>query len=185
MVSVQPFRFKGKDHKSAARLDLERRTKATAEKKARKSSLKSLRKRERKKRGLSKGELIARCRILGSDETAAQAMDRSIAESRLPQKAWYREIYLFSDHWRALKRHALLTLGVVCEKCKDPSLGVDIHHLQYRNIFDVRTPDLQVLCRSCHDKAHGHPPTDPNVTRPGRYRCASGQQDTDSLPFIV
>ncbi len=33
---------------------------------------------------------------------------------------------------------------------------LDVHHLNYKNIHDVTVDDLQVLCRKCHNKEHGH-----------------------------
>lgn len=81
------------------------------------------------------------------------AKQRSIGESLLTQKEWYRTIYLLSDHWKHLRSSALKTKGECCEDCKKTK-RLDVHHLNYRNIFDVALDDLQILCRRCHEKRH-------------------------------
>jgi 5-methylcytosine-specific restriction endonuclease McrA len=87
-----------------------------------------------------------------STEAKAQK-NREIALSGLSQREWYRQVYLHSDHWSALRSQRLFVAGFKCEKC--PKVGMlDVHHLQYRNIFDVGVEDLQALCRACHNKEH-------------------------------
>lgn len=66
---------------------------------------------------------------------------------------WYREVYLKSEHWRNLRNQALQAYGRFCAKCRAVS-SLDVHHLRYRNIYDVLVTDLQVLCRPCHEKEH-------------------------------
>jgi 5-methylcytosine-specific restriction endonuclease McrA len=31
---------------------------------------------------------------------------------------------------------------------------LDVHHVNYRNLFDVKLLDLLALCRSCHKEEH-------------------------------
>ena len=31
---------------------------------------------------------------------------------------------------------------------------LDVHHKEYRELFDVKISDLETLCRRCHDKLH-------------------------------
>jgi hypothetical protein len=70
---------------------------------------------------------------------------------------WYREVYLRSDHWQNLRKLAFQTYGRICSKCR--AIGrLDVHHLRYRNIFDVLVTDLQILCRQCHEREHLPPP---------------------------
>jgi len=40
---------------------------------------------------------------------------------------------------------------------------MDVHHVNYRDIYDVMLPDLLVLCRGCHEAKHPNPsrPTKP------------------------
>jgi hypothetical protein len=82
---------------------------------------------------------------------------QAVTDSGLTQKEWYRTIYLFSDHWKELRALALNTHGKICHACRATS-RLDVHHLRYRNIFDVQVSDLQILCRSCHDKEHAVTP---------------------------
>lgn len=65
---------------------------------------------------------------------------------------YYRNVYLYSDHWKEL-RAKKLEKNPNCEKC-GRSVCVDVHHLIYRNLFDVTIDDLQSLCRKCHDEEH-------------------------------
>lgn len=64
---------------------------------------------------------------------------------------WYRTVYLKSDHWKSLRSRKLL-VSPRCERCPE-TRGLDVHHVNYRNIFDVES-DLLTLCRDCHDKEH-------------------------------
>lgn len=68
------------------------------------------------------------------------------------QKRYYREIYLQSDHWKNLRKEKL-EKNPNCEKC-GKSYSLDIHHKEYKGLYDVSISDLQTLCRICHDKEH-------------------------------
>jgi hypothetical protein len=66
-------------------------------------------------------------------------------------KETYRE-YLKSEHWqqtRTKKRRRNKQCGI----CGATS-RLDVHHLTYRQLFNVEQSDLRVLCRTCHDLAH-------------------------------
>lgn len=65
---------------------------------------------------------------------------------------YYREIYLRSDHWESL-REEKLAKSAVCEKCGSP-YSLDVHHKDYKELYDVRISDLETLCRKCHKKVH-------------------------------
>lgn len=67
-------------------------------------------------------------------------------------REWYRKVYLNSEHWRDLKR-AKLSKNPACERCGSPDRP-DVHHVRYRNIFDVKIKDLLTLCRTCHQEEH-------------------------------
>ena len=62
----------------------------------------------------------------------------------------YRE-YLRTEDWREKKRKKLKR-NRRCGICGDPQ--IDIHHLNYRNLFDVEQSDLRKMCRRCHFLAH-------------------------------
>lgn len=81
---------------------------------------------------------------------------QEIKDSNLSQKDWYRTIYLFSDHWRDLRIRAFAVHGRKCHNCQSLD-NLDVHHLNYRSIYDVTAADLQVLCRACHMKEHEMP----------------------------
>ena len=69
--------------------------------------------------------------------------------------------YLKGSHWRKIRGKKLETAGQTCEECGANSFDVilDIHHLTYERIGRERLSDLKVLCRDCHEKAHGIRPT--------------------------
>lgn len=157
-MAVQPFYFKGKDHKSAARLLWEEGQRRLAQKKGLKAKRKRLARHSSNPTcpAQRRGRLIRRCRIL-SGESAQDALERSLAESGLEMREWYRQIYLHSHHWQDLRAWALSKQGCFCQACRQPAKTLDAHHERYRNIFDVEVADLKILCRSCHDTKH--PPT--------------------------
>jgi len=68
------------------------------------------------------------------------------------KRDYYRTVYLKSDHWKALKA-AKLKANPFCEKCGANYL-LDVHHLNYRNLYDVLLSDVQTLCRGCHHLEH-------------------------------
>ncbi len=87
---------------------------------------------------------------------ARQQLKDEVAKSGTTQKEWYRGTYLRSNHWKALRIRKLAAVGKKCDKCSATGV-MDVHHLQYHNIFDVELADLQVLCRICHELEHGGP----------------------------
>ena len=92
----------------------------------------------------------------------------------LPRRMWYRNYYLRSKHWRGaepegIKWKKMIEKKWTCELCgvsaetKTGTLKsnviLDVHHLRYyRNgksiLWHERPEDLQVLCRTCHNKEH-------------------------------
>ena len=73
---------------------------------------------------------------------------------RIPQtkRDWYRNTYLLSEHWKNLRKEKK-KLNPVCEVCGSKK-KLDVHHINYRSLYDVLLEDLQTLCRSCHKKKH-------------------------------
>ncbi len=66
--------------------------------------------------------------------------------------------YLKSQHWiqlREAKRDSCARTGTKnrCAICASTE-RIETHHLNYRNIYDVTTSDLRLLCRDCHQAAH-------------------------------
>ncbi len=63
---------------------------------------------------------------------------------------WYTEVYLWSPHWRRLRKEKLeIVKG--CEDCGTVS-SLDVHHFNYRDLWSVTVDDLRALCRTCHDE---------------------------------
>lgn len=92
---------------------------------------------------------------------AEAILDAELLKHGLPRKVWYRTIYLHSEHWKTLRLHALDHHGRKCHNCPSTRF-LDVHHLRYSSIYDVTVDDLQILCRTCHDKEHAptkHPKT--------------------------
>lgn len=67
-------------------------------------------------------------------------------------KHWYRSIYLKSDHWMDLRAEKLSEYPF-CQRCTSKKTP-DVHHLNYRNLYDCTTGDLLTVCRMCHDSIH-------------------------------
>lgn len=67
---------------------------------------------------------------------------------------YYRNNYLRSDHWQNLRLQRLVKSKCRCALCGKEDISNDVHHVNYRNLKDVRISDLRVLCRKCHDQVH-------------------------------
>lgn len=67
---------------------------------------------------------------------------------------WYGA-YLRSRHWRRLRAAKLAEVGERCESCGIRGI-VQIHHVTYERLRREELSDLQVLCRDCHNDAHGY-----------------------------
>jgi len=74
--------------------------------------------------------------------------------SNVDRKHFYRFEYLKSEHWKDLRIAKLASVDAVCARCKTRDLSNDVHHVRYKNLYDVEIRDLIVLCRHCHDLVH-------------------------------
>lgn len=108
--------------------------------------------------------------------TAREQKLAEIAKYGKTMREWYREVYLYSAHWLQLRLRKLLHAGRKCQRC---GIGgnLDIHHKNYRDIYDVEMDDLEALCRTCHQLEHHIKPT-PKKPKPkkkpkGRKKKAS------------
>lgn len=81
-------------------------------------------------------------------------LDKQIKDSGLSRKEWYWQVYLKSDHWHNTRELKLDFSGRFCANCQSRE-QLDVHHKNYKNIFDVTVFDLEVLCRRCHNAEHG------------------------------
>ncbi len=73
--------------------------------------------------------------------------------------------YLETPHWQAFRKHALETqkqrLGRnCCERCPEEKRQGDVelhvHHLTYERLGEELIEDVEIICRACHEKEHGH-----------------------------
>lgn len=83
----------------------------------------------------------------------------------------YRFGYLKSEHWSNLRIQKLASVDAVCIKCGVRDLGNDVHHINYRNLYDVGLDDLVVVCRGCHEQIHAY-----------LDRCKEGYYDAPGAP---
>lgn len=66
---------------------------------------------------------------------------------------WYGEGYLWSDHWRALRRQVKKVRGRLCAGCKKARHKV-VHHKTYERLGAESLEDLELLCQECHKTLH-------------------------------
>ncbi len=89
-------------------------------------------------------------------DAAPEDLSVILAKSGMTMRMWYRKVYLKSLHWSRLRFAKIKKTGRGCEKCGvSKKRGIyHVHHLVYRQIFDVTLDDLQVLCEKCHRGEH-------------------------------
>lgn len=93
-----------------------------------------------------------------------------VKSSGLTFKNWYNQIYLRSDHWKRLREAKFAISGKSCQQCGGLK-NIQVHHLAYRNIFDVGVIDLLVVCGTCHERLHDGEYTSPKAARmPGKTK---------------
>lgn len=68
-------------------------------------------------------------------------------------RAEYQE-YLESDHWKGLRDKAMRN-NPICFICENRP-AAEPHHINYRNIYDVKLNDLVPVCRKCHNLIHSN-----------------------------
>lgn len=61
--------------------------------------------------------------------------------------------YLNSKEWYAIKVSLFNIRGKKCERCGNEK-QLQIHHRHYRNIFNEKPEDLQIVCAGCHGHIH-------------------------------
>lgn len=69
-----------------------------------------------------------------------------------PFKGTYTD-YLSSRQWAKKRRKALAYYGNRCTVC-GTTYRLEVHHRHYRTLFKEGWPDLDVLCRGCHENHH-------------------------------
>ncbi len=96
------------------------------------------------------------------------------------KRDYYRQEYLKSDHWRELKKRKL-SINDHCEKCNS-DIHLDVHHIDYKNLYDVELTDLETLCRKCHTIKHENQQIswkDKYISTYGKPRVSDFYDDSD------
>lgn len=62
--------------------------------------------------------------------------------------------YINSTVWKKTRLRIIADRGGKCERC-DNIKSLQVHHLTYENMGNELDTDLEVLCRTCHNKEHG------------------------------
>jgi hypothetical protein len=57
--------------------------------------------------------------------------------------------YIQSPEWKKKREKAFEFLGRKCSKCKRTN-NLDVHHINYDNLYEERINDVVVLCAVCH-----------------------------------
>lgn len=60
--------------------------------------------------------------------------------------------YLKSKHWQDLKSKKLKKKAF-CFVCGSKERLI-VHHLRYKNLFDIKMIDLKIMCWGCHERLH-------------------------------
>ncbi len=76
-----------------------------------------------------------------------------IDNSNLTEKQIHYRNYLQSNHWKETRARALSRANYKCEKCNCTEY-LQVHHLNYKHLWNEQDSDLLVLCRTCHLKIH-------------------------------
>jgi len=105
--------------------------------------------------GLLCSETLNHLEMMNTDTKQAQErLKQEIEKSGYTRKKWYRKVYLLSEHWNNLKIRLFFSIGGKrCHKCGFDKY-IEVHHINYKNIYDVLLSDLEVLCRRCHKREH-------------------------------
>ncbi len=61
--------------------------------------------------------------------------------------------YLKSPKWMAKRQEKLEEADYECELCGKHGCTLQVHHLNYDNIFNEESEDLLVVCKPCHKYA--------------------------------
>ena len=67
------------------------------------------------------------------------------------RSSFYSE-YIQSDEWKEVRREALDLAGWQCNRCSE-RIGLQVHHITYKNLGCEEPGDLEVLCEHHHEIA--------------------------------
>jgi 5-methylcytosine-specific restriction endonuclease McrA len=63
------------------------------------------------------------------------------------------QFYLQSDHWKEVRRDALMRADHRCQLCNSET-DLEVHHRTYARLGWEDEGDLIALCRDCHRRHH-------------------------------
>ena len=66
------------------------------------------------------------------------------------KKEYHR--YLKSSKWKGIRKEVIAE-RILCERCSS-SESLQVHHKTYKNVFNEKMEDLELLCRKCHREEH-------------------------------
>ena len=93
-------------------------------------------------------------RLLSKKEKRRNARKIKVKKKKKKDLWWTKyNTYLKSPEWRSLREVIFKMRGRKCEKCESTEV-LHIHHLTYKNVFNEKYEDLQILCKCCHEKEH-------------------------------
>lgn len=69
------------------------------------------------------------------------------------KKHWEYEKYLNSLEWQTKRYKVLKRANFRCESCMDAE-AKQVHHCNYKSIFNECLFDLRAVCKQCHQKIH-------------------------------
>jgi hypothetical protein len=62
--------------------------------------------------------------------------------------------YLKTDHWKRLRKTALIKAEFRCQLC-NKATELHVHHRTYERLGEEKDSDIIALCADCHAKFHG------------------------------
>jgi 5-methylcytosine-specific restriction endonuclease McrA len=94
---------------------------------------------------------------LNASKTNAVLMNRAYRSPRKNTGSRKKYLdYLQSKEWQKVRAKVFEERGRICERCQKDLNGkiADVHHKTYKNLFNEKLEDLEVLCRPCHQLEH-------------------------------
>ena len=115
------------------------------------------------------------------EERERQAAERE-SQIKAAQELWviehaqYEEYIRTSREWQKRRELVLLRCNNTCEACLTAK-ATQVHHANYKSLYQELLFDLRGVCRDCHAKIHGLLRTDQDISR----HCEDwGQSDANT-----
>lgn len=83
-------------------------------------------------------------------------VEQSIQPDRIDLNHYrqWKQQYLKSLEWKALKSKVLNRDNYTCQSCNTNGISLEVHHITYQNFGNEDLADLVSLCRNCHQAIH-------------------------------